>query len=113
MLGAVSSTRFRFGPFELDGGTGELRKHGIHMRLPKQPSQILTILLTANRIVTREELRQQTRVAALKLTYRHFKPHPIRHYGELPGRSQRTVPPFCAGGPMEKSFSISVAITGS
>jgi len=59
MLGAVSSTRFRFGPFELDGGTGELRKHGIHVRLPKQPSQILTILLTANRIVTREELRQQ------------------------------------------------------
>ena len=59
MLGAVSSTRFRFGPFELDSGTGELRKHGIHLRLPKQPSQILTFLITANRVVTREELRQQ------------------------------------------------------
>jgi DNA-binding winged helix-turn-helix (wHTH) protein len=57
MLGAVSSTRFRFGPFELDGRTGELRKHGIRIRLPNQPSQILAILITTNRVVTREELR--------------------------------------------------------
>jgi DNA-binding response OmpR family regulator len=67
MLGTVSSTRFRFGPFELDGGAGELRQHGIHMRLPKQPSQILTVHLTANRIVTREELRQQIRGSCLGL----------------------------------------------
>jgi eukaryotic-like serine/threonine-protein kinase len=56
---ALSVTHFRFGPFELDAARGELRKNGVRVRLPNQPSQVLTTLLTANRIVTREELRQQ------------------------------------------------------
>ena len=60
MLSAASETHFRFGPFELDAARGELRKHGVRLRLPNQPSQILTTLVIAsNRIVTREELRQQ------------------------------------------------------
>src|SRR5215469_3743206 len=60
MPSVVPGTHFRFGPFELDAAKGELRKHGIRVRLPNQPSQVLTTLLVAaNRIVTREELRQQ------------------------------------------------------
>ena len=36
---------FRFGPFELDVRAGELRKHGIRIRVRGQPIQILLMLL--------------------------------------------------------------------
>ena len=49
----------RFGPFELDRSTGELRKHGIKVRLQGKPFQILVALLDrAGETVSREELRQ-------------------------------------------------------
>jgi DNA-binding response OmpR family regulator len=35
----------RFGPFELDVQTAELRKHGIKLRLHEQPFRILVMLL--------------------------------------------------------------------
>lgn len=50
----------RFGVFELDLGTGELRKSGVRLRLQGQPIQVLTLLLKrAGDVVTREELRQK------------------------------------------------------
>lgn len=50
----------RFGPFELDVYAGELRKHGIKLRLQGQPIQVLAILLqSAGDLVTREEIRNQ------------------------------------------------------
>ena len=50
----------RFGIFELDLGTGELRKGGVKLRLQGQPIQVLTVLLErAGDVVTREELRQK------------------------------------------------------
>src|SRR3954451_8897294 len=50
----------RFGVFELDLSTGELRKNGVKVRLQGQPIQVLTVLLErAGDIVTREELRQK------------------------------------------------------
>lgn len=49
----------RFGVFELDLSTGELRKSGVRLRLQGQPIQVLTLLLErAGDVVTREELRQ-------------------------------------------------------
>jgi DNA-binding winged helix-turn-helix (wHTH) protein/dipeptidyl aminopeptidase/acylaminoacyl peptidase len=51
---------YRFGVFDLDGRTGELRKHGIRLRLRGKPLQILQILLEApGQVVTREELQQR------------------------------------------------------
>ena len=48
-----------FGAFELDGRTGELRRHGQKIRLPHQSFQILRLLLSRpGDVVTREELRQ-------------------------------------------------------
>jgi DNA-binding winged helix-turn-helix (wHTH) protein len=48
----------RFGPFELNMETGELRKHGVRIRLQHRPFQILAALLERpGRLVTREELR--------------------------------------------------------
>jgi len=50
----------RFGVFELNLSTGELRKSGVRLRLQGQPIQVLTLLLErAGDVVTREELRQK------------------------------------------------------
>ena len=50
---------FRFGVFELDARSGELRRHGLKIRLPEQSFQILrTLLERPGEMVTREELRQ-------------------------------------------------------
>src|SRR5437588_11874553 len=50
----------RFGIFELDLDSGELRKQGVRMRLQPKPLEMLTILLERpNEIVTREELRRR------------------------------------------------------
>lgn len=50
----------RFGVFELDLNTGELRKGGVKLRLQGQPVQVLTLLLErAGDVVTREELREK------------------------------------------------------
>ncbi len=50
---------FRFGVFELDAQSGELRRHGLKIRLPDQSFQILrALLMRPGELVTREELRQ-------------------------------------------------------
>src|SRR6202040_2373429 len=51
--------RLRFGVFEMDFRRGELRKHGMQVRLQKQPFQVLAMLLEhAGEVVTREELQK-------------------------------------------------------
>ena len=51
---------FRFGVFELDVQAGELRKHGVRVKLQDQPLQILTMLLERpGEAVTREQLQQK------------------------------------------------------
>ena len=50
----------RFGVYEADLRAGELRKQGLRIRLPRQPFQVLAILLERpGEIVTREELRKR------------------------------------------------------
>jgi cholera toxin transcriptional activator len=50
----------RFGVFELDLSSGELRKSGVRLRLQEQPFQVLALLLEhAGKVVTRDELRQK------------------------------------------------------
>jgi Tol biopolymer transport system component/DNA-binding winged helix-turn-helix (wHTH) protein len=51
---------FQFGVFEFDPRSGELRKHGIRLRLQDQPVQILTLLLERpGQVVTREEIQKR------------------------------------------------------
>jgi Tol biopolymer transport system component/DNA-binding winged helix-turn-helix (wHTH) protein len=56
-----ASRRFvRFGGFEADVRTGELRKDGVKLKLSGQPFQVLTILLERpGEVVTREELQKR------------------------------------------------------
>jgi serine/threonine protein kinase len=50
----------RFGPYQVNLTTGELRKHGIRLKLQDQPFQILALLLARpGKLVTREEIRQR------------------------------------------------------
>ncbi len=52
--------RLRFGVFELDLRAGELRKHGLRVRLQEQPIQLLAMLLEhPGEVVTREELQKK------------------------------------------------------
>jgi TolB-like protein/DNA-binding winged helix-turn-helix (wHTH) protein len=59
MEAAQSRQTYRFGDFEFDPISGELRKDGLKVRLQEQPFQILTLLLKRpGEVVTREEVRQ-------------------------------------------------------
>ena len=50
----------QFGPFEFDTRTGDLRKHGVRIRLPEQASQILLMLLDhPGEVVLRTEIRER------------------------------------------------------
>jgi len=51
---------FRFGSYEVDAVSGELRKSGLRLRVQEQPFQVLLLLLERpGEVVTREELRQR------------------------------------------------------
>src|ERR1700704_4403047 len=55
-----SSAILRFGVFEEDLRSGELRKQGVRIKLQEQPFHVLTVLLQRpGEVVTREELRNQ------------------------------------------------------
>lgn len=50
----------RFGPFEVDFTTSEMRKHGTRVRIQEQPLRILQMLVAGRgEMVTREELRER------------------------------------------------------
>ena len=65
----------RFGVFELDFGTGELRKAGLKIKLQEQPFQVLVMLLERpGELVTREDLLRRlwpSSVSAKRLRRRH------------------------------------------
>jgi TolB-like protein/DNA-binding winged helix-turn-helix (wHTH) protein/Flp pilus assembly protein TadD len=56
---SVPLKAIRFGPFEFQPDTGELRKHGLRVKLRGQPIELLTMLLQRpGEPVTREELQR-------------------------------------------------------
>jgi TolB-like protein/DNA-binding winged helix-turn-helix (wHTH) protein/Flp pilus assembly protein TadD len=62
----------RFGAFEFDSRTGELRKQGIRIRLEGQPVAILKMLLERpGELVTREELKKELWPADTFVDFEH------------------------------------------
>jgi cholera toxin transcriptional activator len=52
--------RYRFGVFEADAGTGELRRQGMRIKLNAQPFQVLLLLLERpGQLLTREEISRE------------------------------------------------------
>jgi Tol biopolymer transport system component/DNA-binding winged helix-turn-helix (wHTH) protein len=59
MLEPAEGSKFRFGVFELDISSGELRKRGTRIKLQDQPLRVLIVLLNRpGKVVTREDFRQ-------------------------------------------------------
>src|SRR5262252_5454507 len=60
-MGLASPARFvRFGPFQLDVRSAELRRNGVKVRVPDQSIKVLTMLVqNPGEIVTREQLHQK------------------------------------------------------
>jgi DNA-binding winged helix-turn-helix (wHTH) protein/TolB-like protein len=55
----AETARVRFGIFDFDPATGELRREGVPVRLQSQPAQVLALLLAhPGEVVARETLRQ-------------------------------------------------------
>jgi len=58
-LSPMSSERFRFGLYEFDAATRELRREGVLVRLQAQPAQVLASLIEyAGQVVSRDQLRK-------------------------------------------------------
>jgi cholera toxin transcriptional activator len=63
---------FRFGVYEADTASGELRKSGIRLRLQEQPFQVLVVFLErAGEVVGREELREKLWAADTFVDFDH------------------------------------------
>jgi DNA-binding winged helix-turn-helix (wHTH) protein len=60
MTDPQSARQYRFGVFEADAATGELRKQGIRIKLNAQPFQVLVMLLERpGEVLTREEISRE------------------------------------------------------
>ena len=81
----------RFGIFELDLRSGELRKAGARLNLPDQPLQFLTALLERpNQLVTRDELRQRLWPADTFVDFEHGLNAVVSRLRETLGDSAET-----------------------
>ena len=78
----------RFGAFELDTRTGELRKAGLRINLPEQPFQVLkTLLDRPGDLVTREDLRQRLWPAETFVDFEHGLNAAVRRLRDALGDS--------------------------
>src|SRR6266705_2849580 len=60
MPGPSPQPAVRFGSFEVNPRTGELRKQGLHIKLHEKPFQVLLALLEhPGEVVTRKELQER------------------------------------------------------
>jgi DNA-binding winged helix-turn-helix (wHTH) protein/tetratricopeptide (TPR) repeat protein len=60
MMSPPLTDRYRFGPFQVNAGAGELLKDGQRIKLQEQPFRLLVVLLEhAGEMVTRAELRSR------------------------------------------------------
>ena len=83
--------RVRFDAFELDVRAGELRKHGVRLRLRGQPLQVLEILLERpGDVVTREELHNRIWPADTFVNFDHSLHNAISRIREVLGDSPET-----------------------
>jgi cholera toxin transcriptional activator len=65
-------TRYRFGVFEADSATGELRRKGVRVKLHSQPFQLLFLLLERpGEMLTREEISRELWPDGTFVDYEH------------------------------------------
>lgn len=109
-----SAEVIRFHVFEVDTVTGELRKHGLRIKLQEQPFQVLCLLLARpGELVTREELRKMLWPADTFVDFEHGLNKTInklrealsddretpRYIETLPRRGYRFIAPLISAQP--------------
>ena len=68
----VAARRYRFGGFEADAATGELRRQGVRVRIHAQPFQVLMMLVERpGEVVTREEISRELWPDGTFVDYEH------------------------------------------
>jgi DNA-binding winged helix-turn-helix (wHTH) protein len=68
----LAAKRYRFGAFEADAGTGELRRQGVRVRIHAQPFQVLLMLVERQgEVVTREEISRELWPEGTFVDYEH------------------------------------------
>src|SRR5215475_11244554 len=81
----------RFGVFEANLLSGELRKHGLQIRIGGQPFKILSILLERpGEVVTREELQKSLWSAETFVDFEHSLNSAVKKLREALGDSAET-----------------------
>ena len=88
MESTSSGRRVRFGPFEIDEKTGELRKDGTKIRLQEQPLQIL--LEHPGELVSREALRKRVWPTDTFVDFDHGINNAIKRLREALGDTAET-----------------------
>ncbi len=72
MAERVAAKRYRFGAFEADAATGELRRQGLRVRIHAQPFQVLMMLVERpGEVVTREEISRELWPEGTFVDYEH------------------------------------------
>ncbi len=70
--GPQPAPRYRFGVFEVDAATGELRRQGLRLKLNTQPFQVLLMLLDRpGQLLTREEISRELWPDGTFVDYEH------------------------------------------
>jgi TolB-like protein/DNA-binding winged helix-turn-helix (wHTH) protein len=87
----VSHLKVRFGVFEADLMTCELRKHGLRIKLPEQPFQVLALLLEKpGEVITREELHSRLWQTDTFVDFDHGLNNAVMRVREVLGDSSET-----------------------
>ena len=82
---------FRFGVFELDRDTGELRRSGSRIKLQTQPFQILSMMIERpGELVTRDELRRTLWPADTFVDFEHSLNAAIKRLRDALGDTAET-----------------------
>jgi DNA-binding winged helix-turn-helix (wHTH) protein/Tfp pilus assembly protein PilF len=84
--------RYRFGRFELDVRTGELRKEGRRLRLPGRAFRALALLLqNAGEVVSREELKRRIWPDEVHVEFEHGLNNAIHRIREALGDARNAL----------------------
>ena len=90
MMDSRQAERYRFGVFEADAATGELRKQGIRLRVNVQPFQVLLMLLRRpGEVLTREEISRELWPNGTFVDYEHGVNSAVNRIREALGDSAK------------------------
>lgn len=90
MTDPMQARRYRFGVFEADAATGELRKQGIRIKVNVQPFQVLLMLLDRpGELLSREEISRELWPNGTFVDYEHGVNSAVNRIREALGDTAR------------------------